>query len=118
MGILSFTSRLLAGEKAKQEQECRRIMRRQPQRMKYGYLWCDSLITPRPCMIKDLSVSGAKVQNIGEDIKPRLLANGFRIYFADEKREVQCSLAWMKGQMMGLKFESGSLKPSRAYKAF
>ncbi len=53
MGIFSLTSRFLGGEKAT-SQECRRIMKRQPQRMKYGYLWCDSLITPRPCMIKDL----------------------------------------------------------------
>lgn len=117
MGILSLTSRFLASEKAK-TQDCRRIMKRQPQRMKYGYLWCDSLITPRPCMIKDLSVSGAKVQNIGDEIKPRLLANGFRLYFADEKREVQCSLAWIKGQTMGLKFQSGPMKPSRTYKSF
>ena len=91
-------------------------MRRVPQRMKYGYLWCDSLIYPRPCLIKDLSVGGAKVQNIGEDIKTRLLADGVRLYFADEKHEVICSLAWIKGQSFGLKFQSRPLKPSRTYK--
>lgn len=120
MGILSGASRFLAGATSQapsKSDDCRRIMKRTPQRMKYGYLWCESLITPRPCMIKDLSLSGAKVQNIGEEIKPRLLANGFRLFFANEKHEVRCSLAWIKGQTMGLKFESGPLKPSRTYKS-
>jgi hypothetical protein len=85
--------------------------------MKYGYIWHDSLITPRACMIKDLSVSGAKIQNIGEEVKARLLANNFRFYFCDEKHEIICSLAWIKGQTMGIRFESRALKPSRSYKA-
>jgi hypothetical protein len=119
MNLKSMASRFLAGDKsrpARDEADCRRIMKRVPQRMKYGYIWCDSLITPRACMVKDLSVGGAKISNIGEEIKPRLLANNFRFFFCDEKHEIICSLAWIKGQTMGIKFESRPLKPSRTYK--
>ena len=116
MNFKSKASRFLAGEKPRGPNECRRIVKRVPHRMKYGYLWCDSLLYPRPCMIKDLSVTGAKVVNIGDEIKPRLLANDFRLYFCDEKHEVICSLAWMRGEAMGLKFESRPLRPCRTYK--
>jgi hypothetical protein len=112
---MSVASRFLKGDKPKND-DCRRISRRTPQRMKYGYLWCDSLIYPRPCMIKDLSMGGARVQNMGDEIKLRMLENGFRIYFADEKQEVICKLAWAKGQMFGLKFQSGRMRPTRTYK--
>jgi len=114
MSILTAASRFLKGDKAKDE--CRRLTRRVPQRMKYGYLWCDSLIYPRPCVIKDMSVGGARVQNIGEEIKTRLPLDGVRFYFVDERQEVICKLAWTRGQMFGLKFQSRRLKPSRAYK--
>jgi len=116
MNLKSKASRFLAGDTSRPQSECRRIMKRVPYRMKYGYLWCDSLLYPRPCMIKDLSVSGAKVVNISDEIKPRLLADNFRLYLCDEKHEVICSLAWMKGQAMGLKFQSRPLRPSRTYK--
>jgi hypothetical protein len=117
MSWRSVASKFFAGEKNASD-ECRRIMKRVPQRMKYGYLWRDCLITPRPCIIKDLSVSGAKVMNVGEEIKERLLANELRLFFCDEKHEIICKVAWVKGQTMGLKFQSRPLKPSRTYKAF
>jgi hypothetical protein len=121
MNFISKASRFLAGDTIRPaprgKDDCRRVTKRVPQRMKYGYIWHECLITPRPCMIKDLSVSGAKIQNIGEEVKARLLANNFRFFFCDEKHEVLCSLAWMKGQTMGIRFESRAMKPSRSYKA-
>src|SRR5262245_5382382 len=116
MGIKSGASRFLAGDKPRSLNDCRRIVKRVTYRMKFGYLWCDSLLYPRPCMIKDMSVTGAKVVNIGEEIKPRLLTDTFRLFLCDEKHEILCSLAWMKGQAMGLKFESRPMRPIRTYK--
>ncbi|WP_295558895.1 PilZ domain-containing protein [uncultured Hyphomicrobium sp.] len=93
-----------------------RRMRRIPQRMRSGFLWTEKLITPRACMIKDLSVSGARVEILGDSIKPALLVDGVRLYFDTEKHEVPCSVAWMKGSMMGLKFEGRPRPPTRKYK--
>ncbi len=86
--------------------------------MRSGYLWADRLITPRPCMIKDLSHRGARVEVIGDPIKPTLLSDGVKLYFDTEKHEIQCSMRWNKGQTFGLRFESGPKPPSRKYRSF
>lgn len=100
---------------AKSGVEKRRV-RRLPQRMRSGFVWTDKLIAPRPCMFKDLSSGGARVEVLGDPIKPSLLIDGLRLYFDTEKHEVPCSVAWMKGRMMGLKFEGRPRPPSRRYK--
>lgn len=92
-----------------------RRMRRIPQRMRSGYVWTEKLITPRACIFKDLSVGGARVEILGDPIKPSLLMDGVRLYFDTEKHEISCSVAWMKGAMMGLKFEGRPRPPSRKY---
>jgi hypothetical protein len=93
----------------------KRRVRRVPQRMRSGFVWTDKLITPRACMFKDLSAGGARVEILGDPIKPSLLIDGLRLYFDTEKHEIPCSVAWMKGRMMGLKFEGRPRPPSRRY---
>lgn len=100
---------------ARRGEELRRV-RRVPQRMRSGFLWAETLISPRACMIKDLSISGARIDVLGEPVKPGLLADGVRLYFDTEKHEIPCTVAWMKGRMMGLKFEGRPRPPSRRYK--
>ena len=99
---------------ARRDEDNRR-MRRVPQRMRSGFVWADKLITPRACMFKDLSIGGARVEVLGEPIKPSLLMDGLKLYFDTEKHEIPCSVAWMKGRMMGLKFEGRARPPSRKY---
>ena len=84
--------------------------------MRSGYLWTDKLITPRACMIKDLSVKGARVEVVGDPIKLSLLADGVKLYFDTEKHEIPCSLMWAKGQMFGLRFDGRAKAPSRKYR--
>lgn len=103
------------GKSGKRGEDLRTFVR-VPQRMRSGYLWADRLITPRPCMIKDLSVKGARVEVIGDPIKPALLSDGVKLYFDTEKHEVQCSMRWCKGQMFGLRFEGTPKPPSRKYR--
>lgn len=93
-----------------------RRTRRVPQRMRSGFVWTDKLISPRACMFKDLSTGGARVEILGEPIKPSLLIDGIRLYFDTEKHEVLCSVAWMKGRTLGLKFEGRPRAPSRKYR--
>lgn len=119
----TITSKLFPGKNAstrggpggKRGEDLRSVVR-MPQRMRGGYLWADRLITPRPCMIKDLSHKGARVEVVGDPIKPTLLSDGVKLYFDTEKHEIQCSVAWCKGQMFGLRFEGRPKPPSRKYR--
>jgi hypothetical protein len=103
------------GKRGKSAADLRRT-RRIPQRMRSGYVWTDKLITPRACMFRDLSTGGARVEILGEPIKMSLLLDGVKLYFETEKHEVPCAVAWMKGSMLGLKFEGRPRPPSRKYK--
>lgn len=100
---------------AARREEDNRIVSRTPQRMRTGYVWNEKLITARPCMFKDLSVKGARIEVLGEPIKPALLADGVKLYFDTEKHEIQCSVAWSKGRVLGLKFLGRAGQPSRKY---
>jgi hypothetical protein len=117
----SITSRIMSGIEAAQRSsdkkfEDLRTFVRVPQRMRTGYLWADKLIYPRPCMIKDLSLRGARVEITGDPVKPSLLADGVKLYFDTEKHEIMSSVRWSRGQMFGLRFEGKPRPPSRSYK--
>lgn len=103
------------GKTGKSGADLRRT-RRIPQRMRSGFVWTEKLITPRACMIRDLSTGGARVEVLGDPIKTSLLLDGVKLYFETEKHEIPCSVAWVKGSMMGLKFEGRPRPPSRKYK--
>lgn len=103
------------GRAGKRVQDVRRTLR-VPQRMRSGFVWNEKLIAPRACMFKDLSSGGARVEILGEPIKASLLLDGVQLYFDSEKHEVPCSLAWMNGRMLGLKFQGRPRAPSRTYR--
>lgn len=94
----------------------KRSVKRIPQRMRSGFVWNEKLISARPCQFKDVSVKGARVEIMGDPIKASLLAEGVRLYFDTEKHEVACSVAWVRGQQLGLKFEGRPSAPSRKYR--
>jgi hypothetical protein len=102
------------GKASKRGEDLRTVVR-VPQRMRTGFVWNEKLITARPCMFKDLSVKGARVEILGDPIKRSLLAEGVLVYFDTEKHEVLCSVAWSKGQALGLRFEGRPRPPSRKY---
>lgn len=112
--FLGFSSPSSATPARKRGAENRRT-RRIPQRMRGGYVWADKLLAPRQCVFKDLSVGGARIEIIGEPIKPSLLADGLSLYFDSERHEISCSVAWTKGAMMGVRFDGRPRPPSRQY---
>jgi hypothetical protein len=120
--IETITATLFPGKRAnprgaavKRGEDLRSVVR-VPQRMRNGFLWADRLIAPRACMIKDLSMKGARVEVIGDPIKPSLLADGVKLYFDTEKHEIPCSMRWSRGQQFGLRFEGRAKPPSRKYR--
>jgi hypothetical protein len=117
MSLMSSLTGFLRGEAANAKRaEDLRSMVRVPQRMRSGFLWTDKLIYPRPVMIRDLSLRGARVEIVGDPVKLSILADGVKLYFEAEKHEMLCSVRWARGLQLGLRFESGARPPSRKYK--
>jgi hypothetical protein len=112
--LLRFNGSSSATPAIKRGAENRRT-RRIPQRMRGGYVWAEKLLAPRQCVFKDLSVGGARIEIIGEPIKPSLLDDGLSLYFDSERHEIPCSVAWMKGAVMGVRFDGRPRPPSRQY---
>jgi len=93
-----------------------RSTRRVPQRMRSGSVWSDKLIAPRNVLVKDMSLGGARVEIIGDAIKPALLMDGLVLYLDSEKHEIKCRVAWARGPQIGLQFLGRPGPPSRTYK--
>lgn len=94
-----------------------RRTRRVPQRMRSGYVWTDKLIAPRACIIKDLSVGGARIEILGDPLKVSHFIDGLLLYLDTEKQEIFCSVAWTKGMTVGLKFDGRPHPATRRYPA-
>jgi hypothetical protein len=88
---------------------------RNPQRLKDGYLWCESMIMPRPCTIKDMSPLTAKVDIWQDDIKPHLLARPMKLFSSADQKEADCVLAGRNGTELSLRFTSPFRAPTRKY---
>lgn len=94
-----------------------RSTRRVPQRMRSGCVWSERLLTQRNVLIKDMSLGGARVEIMGDTIKPALLVDGLLLYLNSEKHEIKCRVAWVRGQQIGLQFLGRPGPPSRKYKS-
>jgi len=112
-----FAKKATSAGKASGNKPDLRRTRRVPQRMRSGYVWTDKLIAPRACIIKDLSVGGARIEILGDPLKVSHFIDGVLLYLESEKHELFCSVAWMKGMSMGLKFDGRPRTPSRKYPA-
>jgi hypothetical protein len=86
-----------------------------PQRMTDGFVWCEGMILPRPCTIRDMTSLEAEVTLWHDDIKPSLLRRPLKLYSCANQREVDCTLAGRQGSRLGLRFLSGPHAPTRKY---
>jgi hypothetical protein len=102
---------------SRREVENRRAVRR-PQRMREGFIWCPAkpAFPPQPCRIRDMSLSGARVETI-EALPPDVpWSAGVRLYLATEAHELNCRVAWRRDRSLGLHFQSSPMPPSRQYR--
>jgi hypothetical protein len=88
---------------------------RKRQRMKDGFIWCEGLIAPRACTIRDMSALGAQISLWNDDIKPSLLRGTLKLYSCADQKEVDCTVARREGTALGLRFLSGLRAPTRKY---
>lgn len=88
---------------------------RNPQRLKEGYLWCESMIMPRPCTIRDMSPLTAQIVLWEDDIKPHLLARPMKLFSSADRKEADCVLAGRDGKVLSLRFTSAFHAPTRKY---
>lgn len=86
---------------------------RPPQRLKEGFLWAESMLTPRPCAIRDLSPLSAEVVLWNDDIKPAILRG--ELFSSADQKEAACILVSHNGNALSLRITSPFRTPSRNY---
>lgn len=93
----------------------RRIAQRRAQRFVEAYLWSDRMAASKPCNVRNLSITGARIDLLGGPVKPDLLTGTLTIYFPGEKREIDCEVMRRVGKSLGIKFVGAYREPSRKY---
>jgi hypothetical protein len=88
---------------------------RAPQRLKEGYIWCESMIMPRPCTIRDMSPLTAQIVLWQDDIKPHLLSRPLKLFSSADRKEADCVVAGRDGNVLNLRLSSAFRAPTRKY---
>lgn len=88
---------------------------RNPQRLKEGFLWADSMLKPRACTIRDMSPLTAQVVLWQDDIKPAILRGTLKLYSSADRKEAECVVASRDGNVLSLRFMSAFRTPTRKY---
>src|SRR5262245_52442924 len=61
---------------------------RKRQRLMEGFLWSDRMAYSKACTIRDVSVSGARIDLLNSGIKTHMLVGPLTLYFSTDKREI------------------------------
>jgi hypothetical protein len=90
---------------------------RRPQRLVQGYIWSDSMVFPKECTIRDLSITGARIDLRDDDTKAHMLIGTITLYFPTDKQEIDCQVVWRVKRSVGLRFIGTYRAPTRRYGA-
>ncbi len=82
-----------------------------------GFIWSDGMAFPKECSVRDLSVTGARIDLPNDKVRSLTLVDMLILYFPAEKREIECQVAWRSGRSMGLRFIGPYRDPTRRYGA-
>lgn len=70
----------------------------------------ERLSEPVPCVIRNLSATGARLEIVQVDRKPftseERIPDLFTLSFRLERTEVECELVWRRGDTIGVRFRS------------
>ena len=94
----------------------RRLSDRKQQRLVQGLIWSERMAAPKACSIRNLSVSGARIDLLMSGIRRDLLDGDLVLYLPAERREIDCQLVWHSGQTIGVRFLGSYREPTRQYK--
>jgi hypothetical protein len=95
----------------------RRLSDRKQQRLVQGVIWSERMAAPKACSIRNLSVSGARIDLLVSGVRRDLLEGDLILYLPAERREIDCQLVWHSGQTIGVRFLGSYREPTRQYKA-
>jgi hypothetical protein len=104
-------------EDKKPAQKEKRLARRKSQRLVNGFIWSEGMAFSKECSIRDLSVTGARVDLLNDEIKSHTLTGILTLYLPSDKREIDCKVKWQSGRMVGLQFIGSYRAPTRRYGA-
>ena len=111
---------LFAGSNApdlqqKRKSEERRRVKRRQQRLVEGFLWSDRMAFSKACNIRNVSVSGARVELSTDPAKANMLRGLLTLYFKADKQEIDCEVIWRAGSSIGVQFVGPYRAPTRRY---
>jgi hypothetical protein len=89
----------------------RRWAVRRPQ-MAAATIVSDRFAVNQPCIIRDMSATGAKLEVVFEkSVISRSVPDTFRLVLKADRSEVDCEVAWRRGNFCGVRFLS-ALRPA------
>lgn len=100
--------------KAIRREENRTAVRKR-QRMMEGFIWSERMAYAKACTIRDLSITGARIDLLDGDVKTHMLVGTMTLYLPSDKREIDCQLMWRSGRQVGLRFLGSYRAPTRRY---
>lgn len=93
-----------------------RALTRKRQRLQDGFISSEGMLTPRACTLRDMTALGGCVEIWDQTIKPGLLVGPLTLYIPGDRHEVDCTVAWRRDNLLGLKFVSPFRPPTRSYR--
>lgn len=93
----------------------KRIAIRRRQRLAEAYIWSPSMTFSKPCRIRDVSMTGARIEMCDDKVKRQAKGDPLILYFPEEKREIDCKVAWQSGRNIGIEFSGTYRAPTRQY---
>jgi PilZ domain len=101
--------------KKKDAEQDKRLGMRKPQRLVQGYIWSERMAFSKACSIRNISVSGARIELRDGTLKAHKRSDVLILYVPADKREIDCHVAWRAGRSMGLRFIGNYRGPTRRY---
>lgn len=88
---------------------------RRNQRLAQGYIWSEHMAASKPCTIRNISATGARIDLLMSGVKMHVTAGMVTLFFSGERQEVECEVMWRSGRSLGLRFASPFRAPTRRY---
>jgi hypothetical protein len=95
----------------------KRLATRRSPRFVHAYIWSEQMAASKPCHVRNLSISGARLDLFNGAVKTQMLTGLLTLYFPDEKHEIDCEVMRRIGRSLGVRFVGSYRVPTRKYGA-
>lgn len=90
---------------------------RRPKRLTRAFIWSNRMSFSKECRVCNISVTGTRVDMIDNSVKFYMLMGHLKLYFPNDKLEIDCQVVWRSGRKIGLRLIGPYREPIRRYGA-